>query len=197
VIVMTYKIAMAASQDAGNRHAKKHGRTAWNEDDFNHAAKEFERLYGSTPVHVIADLRLWVPRDEWNALSDKGKLERINLALDDVASHYDNDSSLAEIRPGLSLTLSVDHSCAGRWSPDMTGKPDQTFYWESDMEFRASILRAENARTFEEFATVLDEIAARIQSANSAVAADSAKQIVEALSRAAKIQNKRWGLVVA
>jgi hypothetical protein len=30
---MDYKTAMAIGQDAGNRNMKKHGRTAWNEED--------------------------------------------------------------------------------------------------------------------------------------------------------------------
>lgn len=41
----TYKLAMAAGWDAANRNAKKHGRTAWNEDDWNEACRVFERLY--------------------------------------------------------------------------------------------------------------------------------------------------------
>ncbi len=34
-----YRLAMAAGQDAGNRNAKRNGRTAWNEDELNLAAK--------------------------------------------------------------------------------------------------------------------------------------------------------------
>jgi hypothetical protein len=41
---MTYKIAMAAGRDAGNRSMRKAGRTSWNEDDWNAAAAETERL---------------------------------------------------------------------------------------------------------------------------------------------------------
>jgi hypothetical protein len=41
---MTYKIAMAAGQDAGNRNMKKAGRTSWNEDDFNVAAEVTQKL---------------------------------------------------------------------------------------------------------------------------------------------------------
>jgi hypothetical protein len=41
---LTYKLAMAAAQDAGNRHMRKNGRNAWNEDDWNVAAAEFARL---------------------------------------------------------------------------------------------------------------------------------------------------------
>lgn len=43
-IQITYKLAMAAAQDAGNKHARMAGRSAWNEEDYNFAAAEFERL---------------------------------------------------------------------------------------------------------------------------------------------------------
>lgn len=43
---ITYKLAMAAGEDAGNRNAKKHGRTAWNEDDWNVAAATTQKLMG-------------------------------------------------------------------------------------------------------------------------------------------------------
>jgi len=36
---ITYKIAMAAGQDAGNRQMKSEGRTTWNEADWNEAAR--------------------------------------------------------------------------------------------------------------------------------------------------------------
>ena len=44
---MTYKIAMAAGQDAGNRNMKKAGRTAWNEEDWNVAAALVAKLMGN------------------------------------------------------------------------------------------------------------------------------------------------------
>jgi hypothetical protein len=37
-IEMTYEIAMAVGQDAGNRNMKLHGRTVWNTEDWNVAA---------------------------------------------------------------------------------------------------------------------------------------------------------------
>ena len=43
----TYKIAMAAGQDAANRHMKKAGRTAWDESDYAVACETFEKVYGS------------------------------------------------------------------------------------------------------------------------------------------------------
>lgn len=42
---MTYKLAMACGQDAGNRHMRKAGRMAWNEEDYNAAVEEFSRLW--------------------------------------------------------------------------------------------------------------------------------------------------------
>lgn len=45
VITMTYELAMAASRDAGSRHMRAAGRTAWNEDDWNAAVTEFDRMY--------------------------------------------------------------------------------------------------------------------------------------------------------
>jgi len=42
----TYKEAMAAGQDAGNRSMKAGGRTEWNEDDWNAAQAVVQRLYG-------------------------------------------------------------------------------------------------------------------------------------------------------
>ncbi len=43
---MTYKTAMAAGQDAGNRNMERGERTSWNEDDYNAAAKIVARLLG-------------------------------------------------------------------------------------------------------------------------------------------------------
>ena len=42
---MTYEIAMAASRDAGNRHAKQAGRSVWAVADWNAACEKFERLW--------------------------------------------------------------------------------------------------------------------------------------------------------
>jgi hypothetical protein len=46
---ITYAIAMAAGQDAGNRSMRASGRTSWNEDDWNAAAAETERLMALIP----------------------------------------------------------------------------------------------------------------------------------------------------
>jgi hypothetical protein len=46
-MTMTYKIAMAAGRDAGNKSAKASGRTSWNEDDFNAAAAVVAKLIGA------------------------------------------------------------------------------------------------------------------------------------------------------
>ena len=43
-MTMTYKIAMAAGQDEGNRHAKAAGRTIWDVSDFNAAALKVQSL---------------------------------------------------------------------------------------------------------------------------------------------------------
>ena len=43
-VVITKDIARACGQDAGNRNMRKHGRTAWDEDDYNAASTEFNRL---------------------------------------------------------------------------------------------------------------------------------------------------------
>ena len=41
---MTYSVAMAAAQDAGNRHMERFGRTSWNETDWNAAADALRPL---------------------------------------------------------------------------------------------------------------------------------------------------------
>lgn len=38
------ELAWSAATDAGNRNARKHGRAVWNEEDFDAAGAEFERL---------------------------------------------------------------------------------------------------------------------------------------------------------
>ena len=40
----TYKLAMAAGWDAGNRSMRKAGRTAWNHEDYKAAAEVVARL---------------------------------------------------------------------------------------------------------------------------------------------------------
>jgi len=45
----TYKVAMAAGRDAGNRSARRAGRTRWSEDDFNAAARVMEQILATLP----------------------------------------------------------------------------------------------------------------------------------------------------
>lgn len=52
-IKIDYKLAMAASQDHGNRHAKKHGRKVWNRDDYNAAVEKFNQLYPEEYITAI------------------------------------------------------------------------------------------------------------------------------------------------
>ena len=42
---MTRQIAYSVGLDAANRSMRSAGRTAWNEDDANVAAREFKRLW--------------------------------------------------------------------------------------------------------------------------------------------------------
>jgi len=44
-VTMTRELAWAAATDAGNRNMRKHGRSKWNHEDSNVAAKEFARLW--------------------------------------------------------------------------------------------------------------------------------------------------------
>lgn len=41
--------ARAASWDAGSRHARSHGRAAWDRSDYNAACREYERIVGVRP----------------------------------------------------------------------------------------------------------------------------------------------------
>lgn len=41
---LTYKICMYAGEDEGNRNMRRHGRKAWNEEDWNAAANKFNEL---------------------------------------------------------------------------------------------------------------------------------------------------------
>jgi len=42
---MDYHLAMAASKDAADRQARKNGRKAWNQEDYNLMCQTFDRLY--------------------------------------------------------------------------------------------------------------------------------------------------------
>lgn len=44
-MLMTREIAHAASRDAGDRHMRAAGRAKWNEDDWNAAVEEYDRLW--------------------------------------------------------------------------------------------------------------------------------------------------------
>ena len=44
-LTLTRAIAFSASLDAGNRHRKLHGRTAWSIEDQSAATTEFQRLW--------------------------------------------------------------------------------------------------------------------------------------------------------
>lgn len=45
MIEMTRTLANAAAMDAANRNMRKNGREQWNEDDYNIASREFNRLW--------------------------------------------------------------------------------------------------------------------------------------------------------
>lgn len=45
MIALTRELARAAAHDAGNRHMREAGRTAWNAEDYEVACDEFERLW--------------------------------------------------------------------------------------------------------------------------------------------------------
>jgi hypothetical protein len=49
----TRVLAFAAAGDAGNRNMRAAGRTTWNEDDWNIACEELDRLW---PTVVISEL---------------------------------------------------------------------------------------------------------------------------------------------
>jgi|HubBroStandDraft_1064217.scaffolds.fasta_scaffold335389_3 hypothetical protein len=44
-MIITYEVAMAAGRDAGNRRMREGGRTAWNQQDYDHSWDTFNRLY--------------------------------------------------------------------------------------------------------------------------------------------------------
>ncbi len=46
-MISTYKVAMAAGQDAGNRSAKRAGRTEWSAEDWDVAAEVVAKIYQS------------------------------------------------------------------------------------------------------------------------------------------------------
>lgn len=44
-LTMTPQIARAAAWDAANRNMRKNGRKVWNEEDYNVAVAEYDRLW--------------------------------------------------------------------------------------------------------------------------------------------------------
>lgn len=66
MIAGTYKIAMAAGQDAGNRSAAATGRRVWTVDDWNAATAAFQSVVNEPqPVYrggAIAQKR-WLERE--------------------------------------------------------------------------------------------------------------------------------------
>lgn len=46
----TEEIARAAAQDAGNRTMRKAGRVFWDDEDWNAACEEYNRLWPQYPV---------------------------------------------------------------------------------------------------------------------------------------------------
>ena len=57
MLTMTYKLAFAAAQDAGNRAMRVGGRKVWSAGDYRKACEEFERLWPSpdAPRPATAD----------------------------------------------------------------------------------------------------------------------------------------------
>jgi len=47
LVEMTYGLAMAAAQDAGNRSMRTGGRSKWTVKDWNVACETFERLWAA------------------------------------------------------------------------------------------------------------------------------------------------------
>lgn len=52
---MTRALAWAAATDAGNRNMQLAGRQLWNEEDYNVAATEFERLWPDSMPYCAPD----------------------------------------------------------------------------------------------------------------------------------------------
>jgi len=44
-VTLTRALAWAAATDEANRHMRRNGRSAWNEDDYNVACEAFYRLW--------------------------------------------------------------------------------------------------------------------------------------------------------
>ena len=47
--ILTYDLAWAAARDEGNRNMRKHGRTKWNEDDYNVCCQTFNKIFPPNP----------------------------------------------------------------------------------------------------------------------------------------------------
>lgn len=51
-----YHLMHAAAQDAGNTSMRIHNRTSWDEEDFNAAVAEFNRLFAVLPQNAARNL---------------------------------------------------------------------------------------------------------------------------------------------
>lgn len=70
---MSYRIAMAAARDAGNRHMRADGRTVWAVADWNHACETFARLWPPSQIAVSGDCRSSKPPKPENAATDTSR----------------------------------------------------------------------------------------------------------------------------
>ena len=70
MLELTYDLAMAAGRDAANRSMRAAGRSCWNEDDYNVAARELQRLWP----------HLWLERND-----DESILNDLDTLLEEVA----------------------------------------------------------------------------------------------------------------
>ena len=68
---ITYQIAMAAAQDAGNRHMRAAGRTKWDEEDWNHACETFKRLWPQPDLTITAPQNDFADRDTRDTCSSE------------------------------------------------------------------------------------------------------------------------------
>jgi hypothetical protein len=62
-LVITYEIARAIGEDAGDSAMRSAGRTAWSEDDYNAAVEAFNTAY---PLEVHLANMLVAPNKQWD-----------------------------------------------------------------------------------------------------------------------------------
>ena len=125
-IIPTRKLALAAGEDAAARHARKHGRTAWNEDDWNVGAEVFERL---CPAEEQSELQAvhtpgpWIVCQErpWEILADDGDVFPIIATVETEGvseAQYLADARLIAAAPKLlealeAFEIETCHRCGG------------------------------------------------------------------------------------